>query len=1250
MTSIDELFPYGTVEESITEKDWAAGSSLLETHSEYVIKSVNKKLVAIHRETKYAPALWKIFDEPIVNMLDHVVRTRLPDHIPSAGSVVTELRITFTADGRIKMTNNGEGIPTGIHEKASSILGRPTHAPTLVCGHAFQGSNKVRDPQSIIGGTNGLGVKLSNLFSTEFAIETVDNKKMYFLQRWKRSIDKKTEVIDDPIVVDLNSPHKIPASRCGQHTTVSFMPNYVGIFGYDSFNESLYNELVDIFRTRTVYAAAYAGKSVKVYFNDELINVHSISDIAKILYPDRQIINTTIAPKYDETKLTHDPKAKTQVYAKLPWDISIIIGGGINTSIVNGCVVSDGTHIRRIINDIESSVTDKIKKDVGEAKLSSIIKSHISVMISAKVPSPSWGGQRKDNLTTNIKRFDKYTLDDKTIDIITKHVKNFILSSIEPPKEKKEKIPPYDKIIPATNAGKANSDCSLLAVEGDSAMDQLRVGLSNVLGNNNYGLVSLGGVIMNVRKQSEEVETSKGTFWKKTKKLMGNKFVKHFINEVGLNLDYKYDSTSKTYAKEMKELKYKRIVLCVDQDLDGKGHILGLFLSLMEYWWPNLIANGFVSWFETVIIRGYPKSGGEVLDFYSLHSYESWAKTANTSAYDIRYYKGLASHDRDEIINMFEHYHEHLYTYSLDPKAKEMFEIYFGDSPDARKKELSTPAEDIPNEIRLLQEQSKIIYCSDHLRYETKVYDKDNIERKLISVIDGQNQAGRIILSGSLKALNSKTKLIKTAQIAGDIAKSENYHHGEAGLALSVSGRCLVTTGGYQVPLIRGVGNHGSRANTTPGSSRYTFIRANEKLTNLVIPREHYYLLDFVFDEGKRGPPKFFVPTIPLSVLETVSIPATGWKIETWARDYRHVFTNVRRMIKYGQETSFIDMKPAIYAGAPYEWRGSFRYARGNLYSVGKYALTDNQMIITELPLRVWSADYKEFLGKLASKENALIEENIIDECGDISVKFTVTFKEGAKQIIEDLFDEHWFDGFEEYFKLRDAMHNHINMLGPNKEVISMDEYETPMRLWFPHCKKMHHEELIRARKMCELEIRMINNIIRYIEMSNELGISKKKSTIQIQILEDNKFEKCASSLIKNPKFIPTDKLEYVIFGGIIDTKYLVDDDSDENIESNASYKYLLNLSDSKKSSESLADYKNRVNQLELEIAAIDVDIAHPLFPGAGRWLDRLDKIEKIIEEGSKTFWKFDEEAKYVRSAKPKEQTQTKPKKTRGKK
>jgi DNA topoisomerase-2 len=69
------------------------------------------------------------------------------------------------------------------------------------------------------------------------------------------------------------------------------------------------------------------------------------------------------------------------------------------------------------------------------------------------------------------------------------------------------------------------------------------------------------------------------------------------------------------------------------------------------------------------------------------------------------------------------------------------------------------------------------------------------LERKLDHVIDGQNQAGRKILDGLMKALHGN-KEMKVAQLAGYVSEHENYHHGEESLNNSITGKGLVTVGG----------------------------------------------------------------------------------------------------------------------------------------------------------------------------------------------------------------------------------------------------------------------------------------------------------------------------------------------------------------------------------------------------------------------------------------------------------------------
>jgi DNA gyrase/topoisomerase IV subunit B len=201
------------------------------------------------------------------------------------------------------------------------------------------------------------------------------------------------------------------------------------LFGYQVFDESVYNKLVDVVRTRTIFAAAYAqytvassgtNQKMEVYFNDELINVKSISDIAKIMFPNSPQMKTIITP-------TIDPNKKSRVHYKYSWEACAVL---VNTSSfdmnqlsnVNGVVVRDGKHTKHVLNMICDGVKEKISKVFNDKNLKfspTYVSGNIFLFINSKVPNPSWTGQRKDVLDMDIRKLAGYTLDQKFINAIS---------------------------------------------------------------------------------------------------------------------------------------------------------------------------------------------------------------------------------------------------------------------------------------------------------------------------------------------------------------------------------------------------------------------------------------------------------------------------------------------------------------------------------------------------------------------------------------------------------------------------------------------------------------------------------------------------------------------------------------------------------------------------------------------------------------------------------------------------------------
>lgn len=116
----------------------------------------------VHRPVTYVPGLYKIFDEILVNAADNKQRDPKMDAL----EVVIDPRQNL-----VSVYNNGDGIPVEIHQEEG------VYVPELIFGHLLTSSNYDDAEKKTTGGRNGYGAKLTNIFSTEFVIETADGKR-----------------------------------------------------------------------------------------------------------------------------------------------------------------------------------------------------------------------------------------------------------------------------------------------------------------------------------------------------------------------------------------------------------------------------------------------------------------------------------------------------------------------------------------------------------------------------------------------------------------------------------------------------------------------------------------------------------------------------------------------------------------------------------------------------------------------------------------------------------------------------------------------------------------------------------------------------------------------------------------------------------------------------------------------------------------------------------------------------------------
>ena len=145
---------------------------------QYILKE-NK---IVNEEINVIPALLNIFNEILVNARDQIVRLNQLYEKDNSIQKVTSIKINIS-DKNITVTNDGDGISTKFHEKEK------IHIPQLIFGELLTSSNYKKDEKKIVGGKNGYGAKLANIFSETFNLITIDRiEEKKYSQTWKKNM------------------------------------------------------------------------------------------------------------------------------------------------------------------------------------------------------------------------------------------------------------------------------------------------------------------------------------------------------------------------------------------------------------------------------------------------------------------------------------------------------------------------------------------------------------------------------------------------------------------------------------------------------------------------------------------------------------------------------------------------------------------------------------------------------------------------------------------------------------------------------------------------------------------------------------------------------------------------------------------------------------------------------------------------------------------------------------------------------
>ena len=593
----------------------------------------------IAREVEYCPALLKLIDEVISNSCDEFRRKENM----GLDEVNVTLESWVTDDGephtRFVCRDNG-GIPVVMHKEAGMYV------PEMIFSQLRTSSNYDDTESRTWVGTNGVGAKLTGVFSKFFSVETADGKNSFY-KAWTNNMRE--------------SSAEATVKRSKEHYT-----QLTYDFDMDKFDETVgeffTDDFCDVVEKRCIDAAA-ANPGLKVTFTKRIIvsttpieektewKFNSFLDYLKLF---SSYINI------DEVILQETPYYSVYAFPN----------SSISQGFVNGAACDNGTHIRLVQSTINEYVADYIKTKKKLEVTPKEITGKYGFFCTFQINCVEYDSQTKSTLTTPANKFFdegvSFQLSKKFFDSVSKsEIIDTIIDWIaqrdqaldqkkirELNKEAKKKVVASEKYIPAHGNG---NDKILCIFEGQSAAAHFTDCRPSAT---TYG----GYLLRGVTAQTLELTPSN---------IMKNKELSDLTRIIGLDWNLANDTEDQNeIRRRVATLNYKNIQIFADQDEDAYRivSIICVFFSK----WPWLYRAGCIGKANTPLM--VCQKGANTIYIYTWKEFKDREK--ELQGYNIYYKKGLGSLDKKEFAMCLKD--PHLQTFVYDPMCETTMYKWFG--------------------------------------------------------------------------------------------------------------------------------------------------------------------------------------------------------------------------------------------------------------------------------------------------------------------------------------------------------------------------------------------------------------------------------------------------------------------------------------------------------------------------------------------------------------------------------------------
>ena len=1076
--------------------DTYIGSSTKETGSLWMFDNETNNI--INKDIEYVPGFRNINEEILINAFDNMNRVNQKNITNTANGNKERLKkvsyIKVSVDilsGQLSVENDGEGIDIAIHPTEKVYI------PQMIFGELLTSGNYNMEEEKITGGKNGYGAKLTNIFSTYFKIETVDwHRKLIYSQEYRDNMKTKGE----PTV----------SSYKGEpFTRITYIPDYKK-FNMTGMNENIYN----LIKKRTIDMFACSRGQLDIYFNDIKVDLKSFTDYMKLYLEPEHL---TVSCKPNDR-----------------WEIGACMSPTFafqHVSFVNGINTHQGgKHVDYIVKQITKKMVDLINRKHKSDVKESFIKDNLMVFVNATIVNPAFDSQTKGALNTLPKNFgSECIVPDAFIDKLAESgimeralaLSDFRDSQVlkKTDGKKKERVLDIPKLVDAQLAGtKKANQCTLILTEGDSAKAMAVAGISVIPnGYDLYGVYPLKGKMLNTRDK-EDINIAQ------------NKEICDIKKILALQEGEEYKDTLK--------LRYGRIMLMTDSDVDG-SHIKGLVINFLSKWSSLMKLTGFVTSLLTPIVKVWKKGAKNgklnATSFYTLSAYNEWNDSHNGGkGYEVKYYKGLGSSTPLEGKEYFKNFK--IVTYNWDDLASASVDMAFSkERADDRKAWLSDYNSDC-----ILDINQSSVSITDFINKDLIHFSNYDNHRSIPSVFDGLKPSLRKIMYCAFKR-NLKSE-IKVAQLAGYVSEHGAYHHGEASLNGAIVNLAQNYIGTNNINLLMPEGQFGSRLEGGKDSAapRYIFTYLS-KITNILFNKDDTPLLKQNTDDGEVIEPVFYMPVLPIILINGTTGIGTGWSSHIPQFNPADIVSNIRNLMNNHPVEAMVPW----YRG----FTGSIKKLSDNKWlSKGRYKIIihnakEGIIEINELPIGLWTSDFKGILdmyekgyktdiqpttdkkiksskpgskagiknggsgkgsgsGKgigstssrlprwteFADKDGKLIK-NYKNESSEANIKFTITFEsEILHQLLSNV-DKNDLSEFEKLFHLTSPISccNTMNLYDEHNRLKNYTKIEDILQYYYT--QRLHYYELRRC------------NIIKNLE--NDLFLLSTKARFILDVIND---------------------------------------------------------------------------------------------------------------------------------------------------